>query len=388
MNEIRIGLIGAGWMGKAHATAFKNVPMVFGPEPALPVLEMVADAHAPAAEALAAAGGFGRWSGDWRDVVNDPEIDVVDITTPNDVHAEIALAALAAGKHVYCEKPLAMDAAEARRMTEAAEAAGVVTLVGFNFMKNPAQAAARDLIRRGAIGEVIQFRGSFDQDFMLDPEVPFSWRMERAKAGSGALGDMASHTISLSQMLVGDIASVCGMTGIYIHERKIAAGGSGHGARAGADAPMRTVENDDSVLFLVRYAGGAIGCIESSRLGSGRKLGPQYEIHGTKGALWFNQERMNELELYRHDDPAAERGYKTIFIGPEHEGYAPFFPIPGIGLGYNDQKILEARELIEAVATGRPASPDFRFGYTINRVVDAVLLSVAEQRWVRIDEIA
>ena len=387
MREVRIGLIGAGWMGKAHSTAFRNVPMFFGPEPAVPVLEVVADAHAPAAEALAASGGFRRWTADWREVVSDPAVEVVDITTPNDVHAEIALAALAHGKHVYCEKPLAMDAGEAKGMVEAAEKAGVVTLVGFNFMKNPAQEAARELIREGAIGEVIQFRGTFDQDFMLDPEVPFSWRLERAKAGSGALGDMASHTMSLSQLLVGEMVEVCGVTGIYVKERKVAAGGSGHTARAGADAAMRPVENDDTVLFLVRYANGAIGCIESSRLGSGRKLGPQYEIHGTKGALFFNQERMNEIRLYRHTDPAAERGYKTIYIGPEHKGYAPFYPIAGIGLGYGDQKILEARELLEAVATGRKAEPDFRFAYRINRIVDAVELSVREHRWVRIDEI-
>ena len=387
MREVRVAIIGAGWMGRAHATAFRNVPMVFGREPAVPALEIVADVNEDAAKALAEEFGFRRWTADWRDTLSDPDVDVADITTPNDLHPRIAIAAAEAGKHIYCEKPLANSATEARRMTEVAEKAGLVTLVGFNYLKNPAQGFAHDLIARGEIGDVTLFRGTFDQDFMSDPDVPFSWRQDRSIAGSGALGDMASHALSFSQYLAGDIEEVCGMTGTFIKERRIAASGSGHGAKAAAEAPRRAVENDDICQFLMRYRSGAMGAIAASRVGTGRKLALGYEIQGSKGALLFTQERMNEIQLYRHTEPPSERGYKTVFTGPDHPNYAAFFPIAGIGLGYNDQKIIEARDLIVAIATGKKAFPDFRFGLEINRVVDAVLKSVAEHRWVRVDEI-
>lgn len=388
MKEVRIAIVGAGWMGRAHATAFRAVPMVFGHQPAVPVLDVVADVNEDAAKALASEFGFRRSTGDWREVLRDPAVDVIDITTPNDLHPTIAVAAAEAGKHIYCEKPLANTAAEAKAMTEAAEKAGVVTLVGFNYLKNPGQGFARDIIDKGEIGAVNLFRGTFDQDFMSDPEVPFSWRQDRRIAGSGALGDMASHTLSFSQYLVGDIEEVCGMTGTFIKQRRIAAAGSGHSAKAAEDATRRIVENDDIVQFLIRYVSGAMGVIEASRIGTGRKLWLTYEIQGSKGALFYTQERMNEVQLYRHTDPPAERGYKTVFIGPEHPNYGAFFPIAGIGLGYNDQKIVEAHDLVVAIATGKKAFPDFRFGLEVNRVVDAVLKSVEERRWVRIAEIA
>ncbi|NNG04589.1 MAG: Gfo/Idh/MocA family oxidoreductase [Inquilinus sp.] len=387
MNQVRIGVVGAGWMAKAHSTAFRNVPMLFGNEPAVPVLETIADIDPARAKAAAETLGFNRWTEDWRQLVADPAVDVVDIVTPNDAHAEIAIAAAKAGKHIYCEKPLALTAGEALRMTEAAEAAGVTTLVGFNYLKNPAQALAKEMIEAGELGDITQFRGTFDQDFMTDPTVPFSWRHDRSVAGSGALGDMASHTISLALELVGEMAEVCGLLATFVKQRSVATGGSGHTAKASADAAMRAVENDDLTQFLCRFNSGALGTIASSRIGTGRKLWVGYEIQGTKGALYFTQERMNELQFYRQGEPARERGYKTILTGPEHRWYAGFHPIAGIGLGYNDQKIIEARDLLVAVATGQKATPDFRFGYRVDRIVDAVLKSVDEHRWVTVDEI-
>jgi predicted dehydrogenase len=387
MREIRIGLIGAGWMGKAHSVAYKNVPLVFGPEPAVPQLEMVADVNPEWARAAAKNLGFARWSADWREVVSDPAVDVVDITAPNDVHHDIALAALAAGKPVYCEKPLANTTAETRAMAEAAAAAGVPTLIGFNYLKNPAHPFARELIRKGELGPLTLFRGTFDQDLQSDPGFPFTWRHDKAVAGSGALGDMGSHTLAFAQYLVGDIVEVCGIADTYIRERPLAASGTGQSARAGAGAARRAVENDDVAQFLLRFEGGAIGTIGTSRIGTGRKMGLTYEIQGIDGALFFTQERMNELNLYRHTDRAGERGYKTLFLAPEYPGYAAFHPIPGNALGYNDQKIIEARELICAVAEGRPAEPDFAFGHKITQVIDAVLRSIEERRWVRVEEI-
>ena len=389
MKEVRIGLIGAGWMGRAHATAYRNVPMVYGTEPAVPVLEVVADINAEWAEGLAREAGFTRSTGDWREVVADPNVDLIDIVTPNNFHAEMAIAALEAGKHVYCEKPMALNAADSGRMVAAAEQAGTVTALGYNYLKNPAQGFARELIERGEIGDVIQFRGTFDQDFMTDPAVPVSWRMQRAVAGSGALGDMASHTMSLAQYLVGDFVEVCGMMETVIKQRPVASGGSGHTSTASADAAMADVENEDVVMFLARFDPGGMGVVEASRMGTGRKIYIGYEIQGTKGALFFDQERMNELRLYRFTDPRAEQGYKSIFIGPDHPGYAGFHPIAGMGLGYNDLKIIEARDVVAKVAGAEPFGviPDFAFGHKISRAVDAVEMSVAEHRWVRVEEV-
>ncbi len=386
MKNIHIGLIGTGGMGKAHATAFANVTLVFGNEPGRPVLEIVADVDAKALERWAGEFGFARWTTNWRDVVEDPHVDVVDITTPNALHAEMAIAAAQAGKHIYCEKPLATTSADAARIVAAVEKSGVISIVGFNYLKNPAQAFARQLIESGDLGEITLFRGTFDQDFLADPNIPFSWRMDRAQAGTGALGDLGSHTIAFAQFLVGDIAEVCGLASTRIKERIVPASGSGYASTAQNGGEKRVVENEDITEFLIRFENGAVGTIGASRIGMGRKLGLGYEIQGTKGSLFYTQERMNEIQLYRDSDAESEKGYKTVYIGPEHPGYKAFFGLAGIGLGYNDQKIIEAHDLITAVVLGQPAQPDVRFAYQVNKVIDAVDVSCKERRWVRVSE--
>ena len=386
MKDIRIGLIGAGFMGKAHATAFKNVPLVFGNEPGRPILEIIADVDEQAVAKRAAEFGFARWTTEWREVIEDPQVDLVDITTPNHLHTEMAIAAAEAGKHVYCEKPLANNSADAARIVAAVEKAGVTSIVGFNYLKNPAQAFARQLIEAGELGEITLFRGTFDQDFLANPDIPFSWRLDRLLAGTGALGDLGSHTIGFAHFLVGEILEVCGVETTKVKERTIPSGGSGYAASAQSGAKKRQVENEDIMEFLIRLENGAIGSIGTSRIGMGRKLGLGYEIQGTKGSLFFTQERMNEIQLYRHTDPDREKGYKTVYIGPEHPGYGAFFGLAGIGLGYNDQKIIEAHDLITAVALGQPVQPDVRFAYGVNKVIDAVDASCREHRWVRVSE--
>lgn len=386
MKDIRIGLIGIGGMGKAHAIAFKNVPLVFGNESGRPILEMVADVDAKALEKWASEFGFARCTTNWREIVEDSRVDVVDITTPNHLHAEMAIAAAQAGKHVYCEKPLATTSADAARIVEAVQKSGVISIVGFNYLKNPAQGLAKQLIESGELGEITLFRGTFDQDFLANPDVPFSWRLDRTLAGTGALGDLGSHTIAFAQFLVGDIAEVCGLRATRIPERAIPAGGSGYAATAQSNAEKRAVENEDITEFLVHFENGAIGTIGTSRIGMGRKLALGYEIQGTRGSLFYNQERMNEIQLYRDTDPEREKGYKTIYIGPEHPGYKAFFGLAGIGLGYNDQKIIEAHDLITAVALDQPVQPDVRFAYQVNKVIDAVNLSCQEHRWVHVSE--
>lgn len=386
MKDIHVGLIGTGGMGKAHATAFRNVPLVFGSEPGRPVLEIVADIEAKSLEKWAGAFGFARWTTNWREIVEDPRVDVVDITTPNALHAEMAIAAAQAGKHIYCEKPLATTSADAARIVQAVAKSGVISLVGFNYLKNPAQAFAKELVESGDLGEITLFRGTFDQDFFADPEIPFSWRLDRALAGTGALGDLGSHTIAFAQFLAGEIVEVCGLNATKFKERAVPAGGSGYAAKAQHGGDVRAVENEDIMEFLIRFENGAIGTIGTSRIGVGRKLGLTYEIHGTKASLYYTQERMNEIQLYRHTDPDREKGFKTVYIGPEHPGYKAFFGLAGIGLGYNDQKIIEAHDLITAVALEQPAYPDVRFAYQVNKVIDAVDASCREHRWVRVSE--
>jgi predicted dehydrogenase len=386
LKDIHIGLIGTGAMGKAHATAFKNVPLVFGNQPGRPVLEIVADLDANALERWAGEFGFARWTTNWREIVEDPRVDLVDITTPNFLHAEMAIAAAQAGKHIYCEKPLATSSADAARIVAAVEKSGVISIVGFNYLKNPAQAFAKQLIESGELGEIILFRGTFDQDFLANPAVPFSWRLDRTQAGTGALGDLGSHAIAFAQFLIGDVLEVCGLNATKIKERVMPASGSGYAATAQHDAEKRTVENEDIMEFLIRFDNGVIGTIGTSRIGMGRKLGLGYEIQGTKGSLFYNQERMNEIQLYRDTDPEREKGYKTIYIGPEHPGYNAFFGLAGIGLGYNDQKIIEAYDLITAVALNQKAQPDVRFAYNVNKVIDAVDRSCQEHRWVQVSE--
>jgi predicted dehydrogenase len=377
MKTVRVGLVGAGWMGRAHATAFGNATRIFGSEPAVIRLTAVADVDENAATDFARRFDADQWTTDWRKVVENPNVDVVDITTPNDVHPEIALAAIAAGKHVYCEKPMANSARDARLMMEAAEKAGVTTIVGYNYLCSPIQAFAKQLIDRGDLGEIFHFRGTFDNDYMVDQRYPFTWRTDAKVAGrAGALGDMASHVVSLAHYLIGGVAEVSAGRQILHARRRTVAG------------VEKQVENDDLAHFICNFANGATGYFEASRIGTGRKLYLAYEIQGTKGAIFFNQERMNELQLYRLTDDPAERGYKTIQIAPEHRDYKAFFGLAGNPLGYNDLKIIEARRLIEVMTGGEPWAVDFRFGYEVDRVVEAALISADQRRWVKIDEIA
>src|SRR5215216_496001 len=225
-------------MGKAHATAFTNVPLVFGNQPGRPVLEIVSDIEAKALERWAGKFGFARWTTNWREIVVDAHVDVVDITTPNSLHAEMAIAAAQAGKHIYCEKPLATTSADAARIVAAVEKSGVISIVGFNYLKNPAQAFAKQLIEYGELGEITLFRGAFDQDFLASPNIPFSWRLDRKLAGTGALGDLGSHTIAFAQFLVDDIIEVCGLNTTKIKERGVPADGSGYAAAAQSGGEM------------------------------------------------------------------------------------------------------------------------------------------------------
>jgi predicted dehydrogenase len=375
MKTIRIGLIGTGYMGKAHAIALHSAASVF-PLSANISCEMLAEINPELAARKAAELGFKRSTGDWLELVNDPNVDVVDICSPNYLHKPMALAAIAAGKHVYSEKPLALNAQDALEMTLSAEQAGVKTLVGFNYAKNPASQLAKQIIANCEIGQIVHFRGTHNEDYLASPMVPMSWRLKRAYSGSGTLGDMGSHIINMAQFLVGDISQVNGDLQTVIQQRPV------------ADSPgqFAKVENEDQAHAMLRFSNGAIGTIETSRIAWGRKMGLTYEVTGTKGTLVFDQERLAELRLFIPDGNSAREGFKTILLGPEHPDYKNFCISAGHGLGYNDQKIVEVRDLIEGIATDRPMWPDFRAAYRVNLVIDAIEESNRQGKWIKIIE--
>ncbi|WP_028672046.1 Gfo/Idh/MocA family protein [Saccharospirillum impatiens] len=371
MQRLRIGLIGTGFMGKAHAIAFKAAPTVFSLNAGVDC-ELLAEVSDSLAADKARELGFRRSTGDWKTLVNDPDVDVVDICSPNFLHKEMALAAIAAGKSVYCEKPLAINAADALEMTLAAERAGVKTLVGFNYMRNPASQLAREIIAAGEIGEIVHFRGTHNEDYLADPLEPHSWRLKREFSGSGTLGDMGAHIINMAHYLVGDIAALSGDLQTVISERPVA-GQPGQTAR---------VENEDQAHAMVRFASGAMGTLETSRVAWGRKMGLTYEITGTKGTLVFDQERMSELKLFTANDPRNRQGFRTLLMGPEHPDYVNFCVGPGHGIGFNDQKIIEIRDLVEGLTEDKPLWPDFRAAYEVSQVIDAWEQSHANGQWI------
>ena len=384
---LRVGLIGSGFMGRAHAYALAAAPRIFD-LPVAPTLELLADVDTETAARAAAALGFKRSTGDWRALITDSAVDVVDITAPNAVHREMALAAISAGKPVYCEKPLAPNATEAKDMVDAAEAAGVPTAVGFNYLKNPISALAKSIIDSGEIGEVFSYRGQHFEDYMIDPTAPFTWRHDPA-GGDGVVGDLASHAISMARFLVGDIVSICADRDTLFAQRPT---GSDRDVlftqrTSKSDAGMRTVEVADQARALVRFANGSKGTLEASWVASGRKMNLAAEITGTKGAIRFDFERLNELELYVNDQPPGREGFKRILAGPEHPPYAAFTPAPGHQLGFNDMKLIEVRDLFAALSSGEAPWPDFREAWEVQRVVDALTLSAKSRSWLEIAEV-
>lgn len=374
MKTIGIGLVGSGFMGRSHAHAFRAAPGVFE-LPLQPVFEMLADVNADAAAKAAAALGFARSTGDWQALVADPAVDLVDITTPNTLHMPIALAAIEAGKPVYCEKPLAPNAADAKRMVDAAERKGIKTAVGFNYLKNPMVALAREIVASGEIGEVVSFRGIHAEDYMTDPQAPWTWRLDKT-GGHGVVADLGSHIISIARFIVGPIESLVGQIETVTKARPLA-----------GSSEMRAVEVDDEARALVRFASGATGSLEASWVKAGRKMTLAFEITGSKGTIEVDHERFNELRLFTVGSARGREGFKTILAGPDHAFYKEFCPAPGHQLGFNDIKTIEVMALIRSLAGGPKFMPDFREAWEIQRVVDAIVISANQKRWIDITEV-
>jgi predicted dehydrogenase len=368
MNALGVGLIGTGFMGKCHALAWTNVAPVFGDVARLR-LAVLCDVTQPQAEQHARAFGFARATTDWRALVDDPAVDVVSVTTPNALHAEMAIYALERGKHVWCEKPMAPALADAERMLAAARASGRVTVMGYNYIQNPMVRLMRGLIEAGEIGPVNHVRVEMDEDFMADSSTPFSWRSE-AHSGYGALDDFGVHGFSLIHTLVGSIARVCGQMA------------KPYADRATADGMRRAVETHDIASALVELENGASGLVSFNRSAWGRKGRIAVQIFGAKGTIAYDQEQFNEVQLFTAAGPKETQGFRTILSGPHHVPYGRFVPAPGHGLGFNDLKVIECRELLARIE-GQPSwSIDFEAGLRIEWVVHAVAQSATAGTWI------
>ena len=369
--RLNVAMIGHGFMGAAHSQGWRVAPRFFDLG-ATPVMQVVVGRTG--ADASAEKWGWNESATDWRQVIARDDIDIIDIVTPGDSHAEIAIAALAAGKHVLCEKPLANTVDEAQAMTDAAEAAarnGVISMLGHTYRRLPATTFARDLVAAGKLGDIYQVRASYLQDWLTDPATPLAWRLQKDLAGSGALGDIGAHIIDLSQFITGmRLTSVSGTMETIIHERPILESTSGLGGTGGTEKGQVTV--DDVALFTGRYDSGVLGIFEATRFATGRKNALRIEVSGSKGALAFDLEDLNSLEFYDSTAYPEMRGFTKILVTePEHPYMANWWPA-GHMLGYEHAFSHQAKDFVDSITTATPATPSFADGLQVQRVLAAV----------------
>ena len=383
MKKLNVGLIGAGFMGKAHSLAYVAMPMFFWPAPAIPVRKTIVDVSDSIAAEAAQRFGFEKSTSNWRSVVEDPEIDIIDIATPNHLHAEIAIAAAEAGKHIISEKPLARSGDEAKTMYDAVKNAGIVHMVAFNYRRTPAVALAKKYINEGAIGDVLNFRGTYLQDWSADPDGPLSWRFQKSIAGSGSLGDIGTHVVDMARFLCGEITQVNTQLKTWVKTRPLQAGGVDKLGASTKDstAPRGEVDVDDEVLSLLEFQNGAIGSLEATRNAHGRNNFLTFEIHGTLGSIYFNYERRDELQVAFATDQADRKGFRTVYTGPAHPYGEGLWPIPALGIGYGETKIIETYDFVKAIMDGGEVSPNFKDGYQINLIADAMSASSQSRSW-------
>jgi predicted dehydrogenase len=371
VDDIGIGMVGTAFMGRAHSVAWRTVNRVFD----LPLRSrMVAicgrdpDRTAAAADRL----GWDSTETDWRALIARDDVDLVDICTPGDSHAEIAVAALRAGKHVLCEKPLANTVAEAERMVAAAESAGTAAMCGFTYRRVPALALAARMVADGRLGTLRHVRATYLQDWLADPAAPMTWRLQAERAGSGALGDLGAHIVDAARYLTGqEIAAVSALTETFVTERPSTSG-------------SERVTVDDAAIFLARLDGGAIATFEATRYAMGRKNGLRIELNGSAGSIAFDLERLNELEYYDGTAPGAEQGFRRILVTePDHPYLSAWWP-PGHLLGYEHAFTHQARDLLAAIAAGTRPAPSFADGLAVQRVLAAVADSAERGTWTKL----
>ncbi len=371
--RLGVAMIGYGFMGAAHSQGWRVAPRFFDLA-ADPVMDVVVGRNAEAVAAAAEKWGWQESATDWREVIARDDIQIVDIVTPGDSHAEIAIAALEAGKHVLCEKPLANTVEEAEAMAAAAEKAaakGVKSMLGHTYRRVPATTLARDMVREGKVGEIHQVRAVYLQDWLVDPTVPLAWRLQKHLAGSGALGDIGAHIIDLTQYITGQkLQTVSGTIETIIKERPILESSSGLGGKGGAELGEVTV--DDVALFIGRFETGVLGTFEATRFATGRKNALRVEVSGSKGAIAFDLERLNELEFYDLTRPSTEQGFTRIYVTePEHPYISAWWPA-GHMLGYEHGFSHQAKDFVDAITSNTEPEPSFADGVQIQRALAAV----------------
>lgn len=377
-REIGVGMLGYAFMGKAHTNAYKTLPYMVYPPPAVPKLVAIAGRDEAAVTEAARRYGYERPYTDWRELVADPRVELFDNGGPNGLHAEPCIAAAAAGKHILCEKPLGRTREEAKAMLDAVAGKSIKHMVGFNYRFVPAIRHAYDLIQSGALGEIYHFRAVYLQEWITDPDFPLIWRLQGDAAGSGALGDLGAHIIDLARFLVGEPASVMALTRTFIPERPLA-DGSGRGK----------VTVDDAFEAVVEFEGGAVGTLEASRFAPGRKNGQAWEINGSKGSLRFDLERFNELEVYWQDPPVkGTAGFTRVLVTEaEHPFWSNWWPHGHI-IGWEHTFVHEIAHLLDAIVNDKDVAPlgaTFEDGYRNAVICDAILESAREGRRVRIE---
>ncbi|HET7704148.1 MAG TPA: Gfo/Idh/MocA family oxidoreductase [Candidatus Limnocylindrales bacterium] len=381
MREIGVGVIGMGWMGDAHSRSYRLVADRFHERGIAARLVACADVDASRAEAARDRFGFERATTDWSDVMADGAVEAISITAPNDAHLAVIEAAVAAGKHVLCEKPVGRTPEETLAAAALARTSGLITFVGYNYRWAPVVQHARDLIAAGAIGELTHYRGRFLNGYAKDPNGVLSWRF-RADQGHGTLSDLLSHAIDMAHLIAGPIEDVVGNRRTFIGTRPLPRPGGTHYDTAGSEDPRGEVTNEDYVGALVRFAGGAQGTLEACRVITGSQCDLAFEVHGTRGALAWTFERMNELRVFRRADAnPADEGWTTELSGPAHPRHRAFNPGWGVGLGFDDLKVIEAAEFLTAIAAGQPAAPSFEDAAAVARVQQAIAASWDSSGW-------
>jgi len=388
-QEVNVGLIGYSFMGKAHSHAFKDMSFFFPEAAAYPVMKAICGRNEANVSDAAKTFGWQGYETDWKTLIGRDDIDLIDVSTPGDSHCEIAIAAAEAGKHVFCEKPLANNLAEARAMADAVRKAGVKSMVAYNYRRVPAIALAKKLIDEGRIGDIYHWRAVYLQDWIMDPNFPLVWRLQKEKAGSGPHGDLNAHIIDLARYLVGDISEVSGMQETFIKERPIVEEiDAALGASTGGSTKMGPVTVDDTTLFLARFENGAVGTFEATRFAGGRRNGNRFEINGSKGSIAFNLEKMNELQYYNREDEDHIQGFREIIVNEGTHPYMDHWWPPGHIIGWEHTFIHEVYDLLQAIAgADNNLHPDFDEGVKDQAVLEAVSISAENKSWIKVSDL-
>ncbi|MEP2946594.1 MAG: Gfo/Idh/MocA family oxidoreductase [Lentilitoribacter sp.] len=386
MKEVRVAVLGAsGWMGKVHTMAYQTFPHFFGDSHGKAKVVALVEGNSSSVKELNERTPDAKIYKTWQEAVSDPDVDLIDICLPDNLHYEVAKAALLAGKHVFCEKPLADTAQEARELADIACEKGLITRVGHAFPRNPVHDRAKELIEVGEIGEIKLFKGCQHIDVYGDPHAPYMWRANGDLAPTGIVGDTGSHVFSFMEFLVGNVTSLIADNYITVTKRPIVDGlAFGEVPELKGDEEWADITNPDGSNVLCRFANGARGMVDFSRVATGRKFMQGYEIYGTKGSLVYNYDEINRIRFYSNDDGVGRRGFREIDVGPEHETFQKFSLLPNFAVGYNESKIIEAAEVIKSITENKPMWPTFENGHHICQIIDACMESSRLNAWLDI----